>query len=283
MGKASKRLSSLIHIGNPRKELVQGLFLAIMVIAMFSIASLLIIEFSRLIFGSLAYIACSAIILKTTFAIKSLRNHVLPILYAMQEGSREEARILLQKVVRRDVKRLDEQQIISAAIETVAEGSVDGIVSPLFYFGIFGVPGAVAYRAVNTLDSMIGYRERTYEHMGKFSAKLDTVANFIPARFTAFLIIVSAFTLGEDWRNAWRVLKRDHAKTQSVNAGWPMAAVAGALNIQLEKPQYYILGDKRILMAALHIARALRMMYVATILSVFMIILPIIALTGVFN
>ena len=201
----------------------------------------------------------------------------------MQEGSREEARILLQKVVRRDVKRLDEQQIISAAIETVAEGSVDGIVSPLFYFGIFGVPGAVAYRAVNTLDSMIGYRERTYEHMGKFSAKLDTVANFIPARFTAFLIIVSAFTLGEDWRNAWRVLKRDHAKTQSVNAGWPMAAVAGALNIQLEKPQYYILGDKRILMAALHIARALRMMYVATILSVFMIILPIIALTGVFN
>ncbi|MBM3897820.1 MAG: cobalamin biosynthesis protein [Thaumarchaeota archaeon] len=283
MGKFSKKLSSSVQIGNPRKELIWGSFLAITVIALFSIGSILFIEISRLVFGSLAYIICSAIVLKTTFAIKSLRNHVSPILRAMQEGSTEEARMALQKVVRRDTKRLDEQQIISAAIETVAEGSVDGIVSPLFYFGAFGVSGAVAYRAVNTLDSIVGYRERRYEYVGKFPAKLDTVANFIPARFTAFLIIISALILGEDWRNAWRILKRDHGKTQSVNAGWPMAAVAGALNIQLEKPQCYILGDKKMLTTALHIARAFRITYVMTILFVLMMILPIIALNGVLN
>ena len=283
MGKVSRRLSSSIQIGSPRSELVQGSFLAIIVIAIFSIASLAIIEISRLILGLLAYILCSAIILKTTFAIKSLRNHVLPILYAIQEGSTEKARMPLQKVVRRDVNRLDEQQIISAAVETVAEGLVDGIASPLFYFGIFGVSGAVAYRAINTLDSMVGYRERRYEYVGKFSAKMDTIANFIPARLVAFLIIVSAAILREDWQNAWRILKRDHAKTQSVNAGWSMAAVAGALNVQLEKPQYYILGDRRASMTAVHMAKALRIMYVATTLFVVLIILPIIALTGVFS
>lgn len=284
MGKISERLRSLIKIGNPTKEMVYGIFLASFVISIFALGSLAIIGFLQINFGMLGYIIGSALILKTTFAIRAMRNHVLPILRSLNEGSIEKSRILLQKVVRRDVNSLDEQKVISASVETIAEGLVDGIVSPLFYFGVFGVPGAVAYRAINTLDSTVGYRQRKYEYVGKFSAKLDTIANYIPARLTAFFIIVSAFILREDWRNALIILKRDHAKTESVNAGWPMAAVAGALNVQLEKTHHYILGNSEVQIAPTHIARALKLMYLTTALFIVLMVFPLIALTrGLFN
>jgi len=283
MGKISERLSLLIKVGSPVKEQVYGIFLALFVISIFTVAFLAIIEFLRFNFGILGYIIGSALIFKTTFAIRSMRNHVLPIIHSLDERSMEKARISLRKVVRRDVNVLDEQLVISASVETIAEGLVDGLVSPLFYFGVFGVPGAVAYRAINTLDSTVGYRERKYEYIGKFSAKLDTIANFIPARLTAFLIIISAFILREDWHNALTILRRDHAKTQSVNAGWPISAVAGALDVQLEKPCHYVLGDSNMQMTPMHIARALRLMYVTTALFIVLTVFPLMASVALFN
>ena len=129
----------------------------------------------------------------------------------------------------------------SSAIESVAEGLCDSVVAPLFYFLIFGLPGAFAYRAINTLDSMIGYRGK-YEYLGKFAARLDDVLNYIPARL-AFLFIVIAASLKKMGREAWQVARRDHTQTSSPNAGWPMAAMAGALHVRLEKPGHYVLGD----------------------------------------
>ena len=144
---------------------------------------------------------------------------------------------------RRDPNTLNERQIISAAVESIAESTTDGITAPFFFFALFGVPGAFAYRVVNTLDSMVGYKNAEYKNIGWFSAKLDTITNYIPARLTAYLMVVAAFLLGEDWRESWRILQRDKHKTASPNAGYTISAMAGALNIQLEKQGYYTLGD----------------------------------------
>jgi adenosylcobinamide-phosphate synthase len=147
-------------------------------------------------------------------------------------------------IVRRDTHQLDEQHILSAMIECIGESIVDGIVSPLFYYMFIGPAGAFAYRIINTLDSMIGYKNNYYENIGLMSAKLDTYANSVPARITAILIVISAKMIGADWKNSLRILERDHDKTLSYNAGYPMATMAGALRIKLEKIGYYSLGDE---------------------------------------
>jgi adenosylcobinamide-phosphate synthase len=134
---------------------------------------------------------------------------------------------------------LNEPEIGRAVVETLAESTCDGIVAPMFYLAIGGVPAALAYKAVNTLDSMIGHRDKRYEYFGKFAARLDDLLNFIPARLTALLFVLSAYALGLDWRTAWQVLRRDGAKHKSPNAGRPEAAMAGALSVQLGGTNYY--------------------------------------------
>ncbi|MFC1864895.1 CobD/CbiB family cobalamin biosynthesis protein, partial [Chloroflexota bacterium] len=115
-------------------------------------------------------------------------------------------------------------------------------VAPLFYFLLFGVPGAIAYRVVNTLDAMVGYHGE-YEYLGKFASRLDDVLNFIPARLTALLLVLASFLSGRGARASWQVTLREHSKTESPNAGWVMAAVAGALSVQLERVGHYRLGE----------------------------------------
>jgi len=145
-------------------------------------------------------------------------------------------------LVSRDPGRLDEPMLVAATVESVAENTSDSFVAPLFWFLIFGVPGAVAYRMVNTCDAMIGYRGR-YEYLGKFAARLDDVLNLIPARLTGLLMVAAAGVTGKNARGAWIIMLRDHRLTASPNAGWPMSATAGALGIRLEKTGYYQLGD----------------------------------------
>ena len=128
---------------------------------------------------------------------------------------------------------LPQPLLVSATVESVAENTSDSFVAPLFYFLLLGIPGAIAYRVVNTLDAMVGYHGE-YEYLGKFASKLDDVLNFIPARLTALLLVVAAFLSKRSASASWRVALSDHSKTESPNAGWPMAAVAGALNVQLE-------------------------------------------------
>ena len=144
---------------------------------------------------------------------------------------------------RRESKDLNGAQMGSAVIESMSENLIDFKLSPMMSFAIFGVTGAIAFRAINTLDGMVGFKTKEHINTGWFSANLDNVVNFIPTRLTALLMIVAAAILRMDSGNAWRMARRDHKKTPSRNHGWPMAAVAGALRIQLEKPGQYILGD----------------------------------------
>jgi adenosylcobinamide-phosphate synthase len=280
MGNVTAFLKSKIQIRGALREKLKGVLLVLVVIALFSLPTRLLLDVLSSGIGPIMYIIAGALIFKTTFAIKSMRDHVLPVVQALKEGSTDRARQLVQRVVRRDTSTLGERHLVSATVETIAEGTVDGITSPLFYFAILGVPGAVAYRAVNTLDSAVGYRDSEYMNIGWASAKLDTLLNFLPARITAMLMVLAAYILGEDWRNAWRILRRDSGKTESVNAGWPMSTMAGALNVQLEKLGHYVLGDDNEPLTPEHIVKALKIMHLTTLLFTAMLVLPLCVIVG---
>ncbi len=209
------------------------------------------------------YIVASAFLLKTTFAFRSMFGHVMPILNNL-ETNLDEARRHASRVVRRDTSKLGAPLIASVAVETVAEGFVDGTLSPLFYYCLFGVPGAVVYRVINTLDSTVGYLDARYARFGWLSAKLDTIANYLPARISVALFACAALLLRLDWRGAIRIAKRDHAITKSRNAGWPMSAMAGALNGRLEKVGSYALGDPVSPLCSRKIMESLRIFALAT-------------------
>jgi len=149
-------------------------------------------------------------------------------------------------------------------------------VAPLFYFLLFGVPGAIAYRVVNTFDAMIGYHGK-WEHLGKFAARLDDVANFIPARITALIIALAAWICKKNMQQAWHIMLRDHKKTHSPNAGWTMSAIAGALGVQLEKASHYKLGDNHYSLSLNTVDASLQMtMTVAAIWSLIAILAEVI-------
>lgn len=216
-------------------------------------------------------IILGAAILKVSFSWRALEEHAFEV---TQAKNLEDAREALSRIVGRDTSELSEKQIISATVESVAESSVDGIIAPLFYYALFGaffgteagVSAAIFYRAANTLDSMIGYKK--HAGFGFFPAKLDDVLNFIPARVASLLIIFSAFIISENWRNAVRIFLRDRKKTPSPNSGCPMAAMAGALEVQLEKVGYYRLGDAVQELRAEHVRRALRIVGATTVLFI---------------
>ena len=151
----------------------------------------------------------------------------------------EKARHQLSYIVGRDTKSLDKEGIIRAVIETIAENMSDGVIAPLFYAGIFGAPLAMAYKAVNTMDSMFGYKNDKYKDFGFFSAKLDDVFNYIPARLTAYLIVITSFILRLNCKESFKIYKRDRYNHSSPNSAHPEAAVAGALGIRLGGANYY--------------------------------------------
>jgi adenosylcobinamide-phosphate synthase len=185
-----------------------------------------------------------ALLLKSTFSVRALGRAARAVRDALARGDVGRARYDLRSLCSRDASTLDEPLLAAATIESIAENASDGFVAPLFYYALFGVPGAVAYRAINTLDSMIGYRGR-YEWLGKASARLDDAANFVPARLTAGLLLLAGALAGHDARGGLRILARDGARTESPNAGRPMSVMAGLLGVALEKPGHYVLGDAR--------------------------------------
>jgi adenosylcobinamide-phosphate synthase len=277
MGKITDYFKPKLKNENPRIENANGVFLCLLLITLFAVPAYFVLFWVREFFGWLPYIVASAIALKTTFAIKCMKQYTLPVADSVKKGDFDRARQLLPFIVRRRPSELTKGHIISAAVETIAEGTTDGITSSFFYFALFGVPGAVAFRVVNTLDSMVGYKDRDHINIGWFSAKMDTIANYIPARLTAILMILAALLLRENWRESWRILQRDRKNTESVNAGWTISTMAGALNIQLEKPGFYKIGDHNYLSPA-HITKALRIMVLTVILFGILIILPLLVL-----
>ncbi|GIP22555.1 adenosylcobinamide-phosphate synthase CbiB [Paenibacillus sp. J22TS3] len=178
-------------------------------------------------------------LIATTVAAKGLKDAGMEVYHCLKEGDLPAARQSLGMIVGRDTAHLDSPDIVRGAVETVAENIVDGVVSPLFYAAIGGAPLAMAYRAVNTLDSMVGYKNDKYIHLGWASARLDDVANYIPARLTALLLIVSAWAMKLDAGRAYRTVRRDASAHPSPNSGYPESAVAGSLGVRLGGENVY--------------------------------------------
>lgn len=172
-------------------------------------------------------------LIATTIATKGLQDAGMEVHRYLRSGDLLGARTSVGMIVGRDTNQLQEQGVVRATIETVAENIVDAIVSPLFYAMLGGAPLAMAYRAVNTLDSMVGYKNDKYVHIGWASARSDDIANWIPARITGLLIVMSAWMLRLDWKMSYRSMKKDAALHPSPNSGYPESAVAGALGIRL--------------------------------------------------
>ncbi len=191
----------------------------------------------------IALMLVNAWFLKQSFSIRLLFDIVRKIRDFAERGDWVKTRELTQQIVRRDVFRLDEGHVLSAAIESFAESLVDGLIAPLFYYPFLGVYGALLQRIANTLDSALGYRTPEFIRVGWFSALMDTILNYVPARLCALYIIASSALLRLDWKRALGIWRRDAGRTESKNAGHPMAAMAGALGVTLEKPGHYRLGD----------------------------------------
>ena len=187
-----------------------------------------------------------------------------------------QARANLSKIVKRDTKNLDKNHVLSGVLESISENTVDGITSPLFYFAIFGLPGAFVYRIINTFDSMIGYKTMMFNNLGWFSANSDKILNYIPARLTGFVMILSAMIIKIDWRQSYEIMLRDCRKPESLNAGYPIAALAGALGTKFEKIDHYVIGDGNLELTISHIKSAISLMKVTSILFFMIITIPII-------
>lgn len=183
-------------------------------------------------------------LLKSTFALRGLVGAGRRVEEALERGDETGARTELAALVSRPVGTLDAAHIASAIAESLAENACDSYVAPLCWYAVGGLPAALAYRIVNTADAMVGYRGR-YEYLGKPAARLDDLVNLVPARLTGVAVSLAAGVAGGSARDALRVLRRDRGRTASPNAGWPMAAGAGALGVWLEKPGVYRLGDGR--------------------------------------
>ncbi|MCM3338423.1 adenosylcobinamide-phosphate synthase CbiB [Paenibacillus sp. MER TA 81-3] len=181
---------------------------------------------------SLAW-AAEAILIGTTIATKGLKDAGMAVYKRLAARDIDGARREVGMIVGRDTDELDEPEVVRATVETVAENIVDAVISPLCYALIGGAPLAMAYRAVNTLDSMVGYKNEKYGNLGWASARLDDIANWIPARLTAVLMAICAWMKGYDGTRAWQTAKRDAPRHPSPNSGWPEAAAAGALGVRL--------------------------------------------------
>lgn len=192
--------------------------------------------------GIMVSVVYGAVLLKATIAVRGMEQHAMRIADHVGRGDIGSARACLSMIVKRDTKDLDEGLVLSGAAESVSENTVDGITGPLFYFGLASLPGAFAYRTINTFDSMIGYRTAMFANLGWFAAISDRILNYVPSRLTALVMILASAMLGYDWRRAARTVIRDGSKPDSPNAGYPMAAMAGALGTTFEKPDHYTIG-----------------------------------------
>lgn len=183
--------------------------------------------------------AVNIFLMWTCIALTGLKREVRRVYGCLNQGDSEGARRQLARLVSRDTEDMDDEAIARAAIETASENASDGIIAPLFFLIMGGAPLGLAYKAVNTMDSMVGYKNDRYRAFGFFPAKLDDAANFLPSRLTGLLMILWAFLSGKDYRRGFRVLRTDHAKSESPNAGYPEAAAAGILGVTLGGPARY--------------------------------------------
>jgi len=225
--------------------------------------------------NSIIFTVAEIYLMYTIFSINSLAREGNRVYNILKEGNIERARKDLSYLVSRDTETMDEKMIIRSTMETISENTVDGIVAPMLYMFLGGLPLSMTYKAINTFDSMVGYKNEKYMDFGKFSAKLDDVANFIPARITGILIVIGSIILGYDYKNSLKVFIRDRKNHSSPNSGHAEAGVAGALGVQfggrvsyfgkeVDKP---VIGDKIKDFELEDIKKNIKIMYIASFLS----------------
>lgn len=217
---------------------VVGLVTWIIVVSIVFTFNYLLIKITYLI-NPIISIILGTVMIYFCISAKALKIEGLKVIKYLIKDDIKGARKQLSYIVGRDTENLDKEAILKAVIETVAENMSDGVIAPFFYAGLGGAPLAFLYKAVNTMDSMFGYKNEKYIEFGYFPAKLDDVFNYIPARLSGYLITIASFILGLDYKNSLKIYKRDKNNHSSPNSAHPEAAVAGALNIQLGGANYY--------------------------------------------
>lgn len=257
----------------PIPERISGIFLTMLIVSGTYLVTHAVVLLSRQ-WSMLSEMIIGACVIYFTISVKCLADESKKVIAALKENDLMKARKALSLIVGRDTANLSQAQIVRACVETVAEGSVDGVLSPLFYAFIGGPSGVMAYKAVSTLDSMVGYKDEKYIRFGWASARLDDLANYIPARISAVLIPIASFLCGCHFKGSLRIAFRDGHKHESPNSGIPEAAIAGALGVQIGGPSTYqgelaekpFLGDAKNLLTIASIDMAIKIMYVTSIL-----------------
>ncbi|ETP73702.1 cobalamin biosynthesis protein CobD [Lachnospiraceae bacterium JC7] len=256
------------------KKRIAGGILVLIMLVVFTVIPLVILNISKM-FGETISWAISAFLAYQMLAMKQLKKESMKVYDALKKRDIKGAREAVSMIVGRDTKRLNESGIVKATVETVAENASDGVVAPLLFMMVFGVAGGWFYKAVNTMDSMIGYKNDKYRYFGTCAARLDDVLNFIPARVTALFMVIAALFLNLNWKNAFKIWMRDAKKSTSPNSGQTEAVMAGALGVTLLGDAWYFgklvkkpeIGDKLREVMPEDIETANRVMY----LAVFMI------------
>lgn len=269
-----KGLFAVFHIGQEKeadrskKRFAGGVLTLLTLLLSVGFGALLLYAAGRISIWLEMVLEC--IMCGQMLAAKSLRLESMKVYYALEKQDLEQARHAVSMIVGRDTERLGEEGVIRAAVETVAENTSDGVIAPWFYMMLFGPLGGLFYKAVNTMDSMIGYRNDRYFYFGTAAARLDDIVNFIPARLAAVMMMSAAGLSGFDMKNAWRIFKRDRYRHKSPNSAQTESVCAGALHIRLAGNAYYFgslvekpeIGDGDRAAEAEDIRRACRMLKV---------------------
>lgn len=259
----------------PRSRYFCGMLLTLCtVLVSFAVPFFILLVLSRV--SVYLLVAVQSLMCYQIIAAKSLRDESMKVYSELEKGDLPGAREKLSWIVGRDTQNLDEPHVIRAAVETVAENTNDGVTAPILFILIGGAPLGFFYKAVNTLDSMIGYKNEKYMDFGKFAAKLDDAVNFIPARLTGLLMIIASLLTGMDFKNAARIFKRDRKAHHSPNSACTEAVCAGAMRVQLAGDSFYFgklvkkpfIGDDLRAIEKKDIRHANRLMYVTTLLFI---------------
>ncbi|MBI5642697.1 MAG: cobalamin biosynthesis protein CobD [Deltaproteobacteria bacterium] len=216
----------------PSSERTGGIILALLIAGLAYGITLTLLALAYR-YSTPVFFALSTYIVWTSISIKSLRKEAQKVVESLKDKGLGGARKQLSRIVGRDTQNLSQQDILKATVETVSENTSDGIIAPLFYLAIGGPALMMAYKAVNTLDSMVGYKDERYLNFGRAAARLDDAANYIPSRLTGALMVTASFILGYNWKSSLKILVRDGRNHPSPNSGMPEAAAAGALGIRL--------------------------------------------------
>ncbi len=269
LGRACQYWESVLY--QPRVAAGALFWLAVMGTALTGVIALLVVA-AFLPWG--AGLGLVTYFIYAGLATRSLHRESRLVEEALARENLSEARSQLAMIVGRETARLGEEEIRRAVLETVAENLADGVVAPMFFTLLLGLPGLFLYKAANTMDSMVGYKNYRYGRFGKVAARADDILNLLPARLAALLLAVAAAVVWADPRGAWRILRRDAAKASSPNAGWPEAAMAGALGVRLGGPATYsgqrldkpFIGDPHTPLSPEKYRQAIRLLYAASLL-----------------